>query len=429
MDYQLINISDLQVSNTNDRHGEVASEKDAIEWLLEWSPSKMFNLAKDIAEAGQIYDPPLVRPEDSYFRVYDGNRRTACLKVMSNPNKYLNKKDQKKWAAISALWEVNGADSLNCQVETDLSVIDDIIYRRHSGVQGGVGQAIWDDPAKQTFLHRTGKIKKHKISEAIDNHLRGKNLIPSDLKVPRSKLDRLFSSEAFRTPLGFSYKKDTLSFNQDEAFVSSLLATVVTQLANKKPTLADLWDEPKKKAYIKKLSDEGLLPPRPTHNPKPKPKQKPTPAPLTLIDTEAASKVDWPADLRRTRMIWEELQFHLKLNKHPNAISVLIRVLIELSVDDYINKNKINNSLLKTINTNTNLSKKIEIVAKDLQDKEAIEKKYFSIVQRVATGNDLFSTKTMNDFVHSNTMWPNQSEMVAIWKRVEEFVIQTINNT
>ena len=49
-------------------------------------PERMKTLAQDIAEKGSVYDPPLIRKEGNGWRVYDGNRRVTCIKLIHNPS-------------------------------------------------------------------------------------------------------------------------------------------------------------------------------------------------------------------------------------------------------------------------------------------------------------------------------------------------------
>lgn len=48
MIYKKLHIKDLEVNPSNDRHGELPSENDAIKWLLYNKTQKMKELLKDI---------------------------------------------------------------------------------------------------------------------------------------------------------------------------------------------------------------------------------------------------------------------------------------------------------------------------------------------------------------------------------------------
>jgi len=82
--YKSIPLKDLEVNPANDRHGELASEAEAMEWLLVNKTDKMKDLLQNITEKGGIVEEPLVFKEKGTdkYRVYDGNRRVTCLKLL-----------------------------------------------------------------------------------------------------------------------------------------------------------------------------------------------------------------------------------------------------------------------------------------------------------------------------------------------------------
>src|SRR5262245_19091222 len=79
----------------------------------------------------------------------------------------------------------------------------------------------------------------------------------------------------------------------------------------------------------------------------------------------------WAGRLQRHRAIWEEHQFRLQLTDHPNAISVLFRVLFELSIENYIERTN-----LSSVHPNDKLARKALQVAEDLHSKKRIDQKY-----------------------------------------------------
>ena len=79
MTIKSIPLKQLLVNRANDRHGELENETAAIAWLFSAKETHMRNLAKDIAEKGEIYELPLVAPEGERFVVFDGNRRVSGI--------------------------------------------------------------------------------------------------------------------------------------------------------------------------------------------------------------------------------------------------------------------------------------------------------------------------------------------------------------
>jgi hypothetical protein len=151
MNYRYLPLDSLLVNRANDRHGELENETAAIAWLFNNREPHMRSLAKDIVEAGQIYEPPLVSPDGAKFIVFDGNRRVTCLKLLATPRRAPSTELQQFFQELRSRWIGDFPDKISCQIETDRDRIDYILFRRHTGAQSGVGQSTWDDRMKSQF--------------------------------------------------------------------------------------------------------------------------------------------------------------------------------------------------------------------------------------------------------------------------------------
>ena len=83
MPFQEIPISSLIVNPSNDRHGDIQTEENAVYWLFSEHGDKMMGLAKDLVAQREVFDAPLVIPNEGDFIVYDGNRRITCVKILA----------------------------------------------------------------------------------------------------------------------------------------------------------------------------------------------------------------------------------------------------------------------------------------------------------------------------------------------------------
>ena len=101
---------------------------------------------------------------------------------------------------------------VQCQVETDRDRVDEILFRRHTGVQAGVGQSVWDDRMKAIFVARTGKGGGLNVADEIERRLREADMLPTRRKIPRSTLNRLLSAQPFRNRLGISVTNGRFEF-------------------------------------------------------------------------------------------------------------------------------------------------------------------------------------------------------------------------
>ncbi|MBK8457166.1 MAG: hypothetical protein IPL47_08725 [Phyllobacteriaceae bacterium] len=418
----------LVVNRANDRHGELENDTAAIAWLFNERETHMRNLTKDIVEQGEIYEYPLVSPDKSKFIVFDGNRRVTCLKLLDEPRRAPTTELQAFFRDQKALWKGTFPREIPCQVETDRDRIDEILFRRHTGSQSGVGQSTWDDRMKATFITRTGKGGGPSLADEIEKRLAEANLLPSRRKIPRSTLNRLLSAEPFRHRVGISMKNGRFQFTHDATKSLAALARIATDMAERTLVLGDIWDIDGKQNYLDQLEREGVLPHKgiatiaesamPIEKPKPSAKAKPT-VRTTLIPQKDFD-LSWPGRLQRHHRIWEELQFHLDLRTHPNAISVLVRVLIELALENYIKEAKV------AVYENDKLATRLEKAGLHLQAAGKIDAKQVEVLKKFKQGDKLVSADTLNKYVHSTNFAPSPEHLMSIWDSLADVVLEML---
>lgn len=435
MTYKAVELSKLAVNRGNDRHGELENETAAIAWLFTNHQSQMKRLARDIAASDGVYEPPLVYPEGQFFIVFDGNRRVTCMKLLADPKRAPSSELQSFFIGLKAKWSGSFPNRITCRLETDRDKIDEILFRRHTGSQGGVGQANWDGRMKTTFVNRTGKGAGLNVADEIEERLARANLLPERRKVPRSNLNRLLSAEPFRNRVGISAAKGEFQFIRKEEAVLPALARIVDDLANRRITLDDVWDIDRKSDYLDALEKEGILPTAADAidaGGKKAAQEKQTSSRESLKTQKPQSRkrlipsvnydVAWSGRLQRHRAIWDELQFKLELDTHPNAIAVLCRVLIELSVDNYIRQTN-----LTTVSEPDPLVKKLVACAEDLGTRGKVQKRYLEVVRKARNMDAIISVDTLNKYVHSSSLAPAPDHLKAIWDTFAELIVHCLN--
>ena len=437
MSYRPLALHTLVVNRANDRHGELENETAAIAWLFNTLEPHMRNLAKDIAKTTGIYEPPLVCPDNDRFVVFDGNRRVACLKLLHTPRRAPTVELQEFFGELRSQWKGDFPDEVQCHIETDRDKIDDILYRRHTGSQGGVGQSTWDDRMKSNFISRTGKASGVNVADEVEKRLADEGLLPRK-KIPRANMNRLLSAEAFRNRVGFTMNKGRFEYTHQEPVVLHALKRIADDLTSRKLVLGSIWDVDGKRDYLDQLEREGILP-KVEHSlaksraasekkreavalkpfqtlPAYRPVRQPTLIPN--FDFQIA----WSGRMQRQKAIWEELQFRLMLADHPNAISVLFRVLLDLSVQNYIDQ-----VALTTIGARDTLAQRVQKVADDLYKKGKITKKYLESFDKFARHDALISADTLNRYVHSQNFAPSPEHLRALWDNLSEFIVKCLN--
>jgi hypothetical protein len=427
MPIRKINLDDLQINKANDRHGELESEAMAIAWLFNRREAHMRNLAKDIAAKGRIFEIPLVMPEGKKFTVFDGNRRITCLKLLQEPRRAPDAELQAFFAAQRAVFVGTFPKQVDCQVESDPDRVDEILFRRHTGTQNGVGQLTWDDRMKATFVGRTGQGGGINVADEIETLLTNAGKLPNK-KIPRSTMNRLLSAEPFRNRLGFSVNKGRLEFTHDESASLEAMARVANDLSERNLVLGQIWDVDGKRAYLDSLELEGVLPTArhsllsklsavKSTTIKARPSKLPKPTLRRTLIPHVEYSLSWPGRLQRHHQIWEELQFHLELGRHPNAISVLFRVLLELAAENYITQAKV------PINDQDKLAARLEKIGKHLMAAGQIDNKQLGVILKFNQSDKIVSADTLNRYVHSPSFAPSPEHLASMWDSLADVIV------
>ncbi|MAW82407.1 MAG: hypothetical protein CMI63_19390 [Parvularcula sp.] len=436
-----IPVGSLIVNSENDRHGEVDDERAAIATLLGQLPGKMRNLAKDIAEKGQLFMLPLVTPNgDGTFSVCDGNRRITCVKLLANPMKSPDADWRRFFQETKSKFaSTDVPDPISCQVSDDQDWIDDYLYRIHTGSQNGVGQINWGNPQKANFQERTGKTKKLDISRTIEDVLQQKGLISENTKFRHANLDRILSSEEFRQHVGITLKGNKLFYTKDPQKTLSGLSHIVKDLSSGELNLNHLLKNEKKRDYLSRLDEKGILPvasDRLDNVLDFQTEQKGAVAPskgTTRKTSDTASTrrflirsddlPDFPADPSRKRAkdIWVELQYRLEFGRHDNAIAVLFRVLTEFSIEHYILENALTN-----VSNGDSLAKKYGKVLAHLEQAGAIDKKYAQTLRKFVNTEPIISANTFNKYVHDRNFYPSDHHLRSMWDTLYPFVLKCL---
>ncbi|WP_147252087.1 hypothetical protein [Thalassospira profundimaris] len=436
-----IKLSDLRVNSANDRHGELVDEDAAIEWLLKHRTLHMQNLAKDIISTGEIYEPPLVHPHNGHFIVYDGNRRTTVLKLLDDPQRAPSSDWAEFFSDLRKNWTGAFPSTVECQIEEDRDRLDEILYRRHTGQQSGVGQSQWDAEAKSNFEKRTGKKTKINVAEEIERLLVSSGRLENELKIPRSNLNRLLSAEQFRNRAGIAVDSNKLRYTHAEEKVLNALERIARDLASRTITLEDIWDNDSKRAYLNKLDQEKVLPRSEdalarTAPAKAKSTQTKTSQTKTFHNESKPSSdpgkrrhlirnldfgLQQTQNNRKILDIFNELQHRLKFDEHDNAIAVLFRVLLELSLEHYIK-----GASVPDIQKGENLSGKYRKALRHMFEAGKFEKKQFEALKKFEKGDPLFSTTTLHSYVHSADFFPSDHHLKSMWDTLEGFIVNCL---
>lgn len=436
--YEDISISDLIVNAENPRMmEELSDEVEAINFLIDDIPTRMKTLAQDIADKGYVYDPPLVKKEGRAWKVYDGNRRVSCVKLLQNPSIIKNKEHQDFFKKLADLNQNKTPLKINCRIEDDQKVINDILERRHAGGDTGIGQMPWKADEKDNFFVRAGITHKPRFGTELSKLLRDKNILGKTERIKVSIFDRLLSSEDFRNKVGLSFKDNKISFTSDEKRALKVLQHIIHDASSGKVNLNKAWSNEEKNKYFLQLTEQGLLPIDKTKTKEETGEEKPTPSNpdkakktkkiktylrTNLIPADTRFEFDSTEKTARIKNVIIELQEDLYFFKHLNSIAVMFRVLIEMCVDHYIEANTVQLLENKNGRKDESLSGKYKACLGWMVDKGHLTSKDKDVLIRYSYDGQFLSIETFHAYVHHRLAHPVQSDLIAMWDQIQPFL-------
>ena len=301
------------------------------------------------------------------------------------------------------------------------------IELRHTGENKGAGIVKWESDDSDRFGSRKTKPGIH--TQALD-FLQSRQEIDNAFrkKFPASSLKRLLGTPAVRSKLGIAIEAGNLVRLADSAQVAKALKYVVDDLDEKRLKTKDIYLSHQREHYANSLPSRIAVTAT---------KRKGEGVPLTAGGQTGATsskskrrKKKRPRDMlipnecvleitsERINQIEAELR-RLSLERHPNAISVLLRVFLELSADDYISRRGL------TLPADPTLRNKFTAVVDDLLQRKKFTKQQAAPVRRACQKNSFLapSVTLMHQYVHNQYLFPIGGDLRANWDSLQPFVM------
>lgn len=440
-----IPVSDLLLDQKNARLGEEQSSQQAtVHALAQQQGRRLVRLAESIVDRGldiaQPFTVVATGDKKQSYVVLEGNRRTLALKALETPTivqSALSTGDFKKLLGLSTRFTANPIGEVACALYEPAEETDAIAFviSRHGGAQEGAGLVEWDSDEKDRFLARHGAVGSRSYSgqvlEFIDE-LDG----PSELKTRISTtLQRLLKSSDTRAKLGLDVVDGELVSQYPVDQVARGLRKIVDDLRTQRKRVPDLYDRKQREEYLQSFTAAELpdpatkltaasrlsdLPKGKTTPVAAKPKTKKTVKPKPARTSVAASDAKINPTPQRLNSIYNEL-VTLNADQYPNAGSVLFRVFVELSVDDYIVRHSL---MTEEVRRNSPLAKRLKAVNAHLLAASAIPAQLNKTVDQIANSTHGLAAglTTLNQYVHNSYSFPKPSELRLSWDELQPFL-------
>lgn len=409
------------------------SQREALQELARHSPKKLLVLAKDIAENGlNLADLPIAMPfkdDRNRYVILEGNRRLAALKSLENPDLLdgiFNSVLLKQLRGYSKQYRDVPIDSTLCLVVKDRIEAQHWIELRHTGQNEGAGIIPWGSEESARFRVRSGELPIH---SQVLNFLEQEGFLkPVERRdVPATSFKRLLGTPEVRQKLGITVKDGKIKLLASRQKVGKALRHVAKDLLSGKTKTEHIYTKQKRIKYANSLPRNVVV--KPTS-------REAVDLPTPDADLPAKRKRSAPRKKRRKRdklipsdcvlsipvgrICDIEDEFNtLSLENHTNAISVLFRVFLELSVDQYIEKHKL------SAKSKPDLRAKMTTVVNDLLSRSKLTRTQAQPVRRACQKDSFLapSITLMHAFIHNPNIFPTPSDLRAHWDSLQPFMM------
>ena len=426
---QFINIKNLLVNPNNFRFDPVANQKEAINIMINKMKHKIKKQAEDIAKYGLNPTETLsvTKTYKGKYIVHEGNRRLTAIKLIDNPR--IIPLDEKTKSFFQKLKENYGQNlplEIECTVFSEEKETRHWIRLKHTGENKGIGVVSWNNKQQGRFeAHITdSKPKKHiQIQEVMNKY---------SIPLPdrhSTTLQRLIGSPDIRKKIGIDFEDGELKYEESNQKVVDNLKKISFAMNKSGFTVRKLDSKSDRIKWINEVlkerqPDQTIRRKRKGQLPKdiqiPNSRKELIPENLTINISQS-----------RVNLIYNELQT-LKIDKYRNAVAVLFRVFLELSINHFIEKKKKKGiDLLEELKQKNKdhkerkivLRQKMKIVCKYMQKEEILTKSELQPVRiAIEKKYDISSIQTFNSYVHNLSHFPSDSDLKHSWDNMQNFI-------
>lgn len=438
-DFDSLPVSDLLIDVENPRLVQTnVPQREAIRAIASDQQAKLYTLADDILNWRlNPMDPLLVMPQQgstTRYIVLEGNRRLAALRVLENPDLIdgaVPANLLRRFKALSERYQEAPIENVRCSIVSSRAEANHWIELRHTGENEGAGTVRWGGEETARFRQRSRNESEPHLQVLDFLEERGELHRGERNRIPVTSLRRLLGTPYVRTKLGIDLRDGEVVTRYPNTDVAKALGRVVHDLSSGKVKTQHIYTTDDRIRYVDSLPDSILPDLSHPHrefrtlgskSPKavssPKPKQPTTQPPRSrLVPRDLSLTISEP----RLAEILRELRT-LDLDDYKNAVAVLFRVFLELSLDSYIARH--------SLTVPERLNVKLTAVAEDLKKHGKLSPQQLKPIKRAAQADSFFAPTitTMHQYVHNQYFFPAPSDLRATWDSLQPFIVAVWGN-
>lgn len=436
-----INLTNLQVNTENYRFEPVASQKEAIDTMVQDQGDKLYRLAEHIVINGlnpnDRIQTVVSSHDKSKYNVVEGNRRIVALKLLNNPDIIDHSRHIALKKKFKKLHDGNKSSIIKiaeCKVYDSPAEADKWIKLKHAGQLDGIGTVTWNAQQVDRFEEKVeGKSSiVLQTIKLLEKSAETPAEVKSNLKnLKSSNLERLVSDPNVRDFLGLEVNNGILQSHVEKKEVVKGIIHIVKDLLDPNFKVNKIYTKEDRADYLNKIPKtsspdikkksakpwqlNGPSTPTPTPKPKPIPKDR-----NKLIPKSCALKINNP----KVNSLYHELQ-KLLVDKFTNVTAIAFRAFIEFSMDCYIETNKIATTKggKKTIDKYSPFKTKIIEVANHLEVNKFADKHLCKGIRSAANNkDDLLGIDTLHAYVHNAKFSAIPKNMIITWDNIQPFI-------
>lgn len=456
-----ISINSILLDSENARHGEKQTQRDIYRWMTSGIvASKVYKLATDISAKGlSPFDNMGVMPskegDKEPWIVVEGNRRVAALKFLNNPAICPDLRLRKQYEQLKKRAQTKIPLRVEFAVFKDFSEAAYWIQLRHGGENGGIGVSSWGAKEYDSFLARQGARSTNRPAVNLLSYALSKELINLSQydQIATTTLYRLLSTPAVRKELGCHISKGEVYRVADEEYFDRAVATMLVALASSDVTVTKLKSREQRETFAKTMRTEGGWGDYVEQEPQTisgEPQQvdaenihepiessgtgaaksqaggaaKPRSGERNRLFTVKGHGLNVPDTHTKVQDIVRELATLKHSGEHaaPISVSFLLRALLELSSDNYLENNP---SAIRRIEHNTPLRDKVKCSARHMHANGKLTQENLDIVLRhCAEDGGMLTITTLQKYLHSPAHFPSGETLNSMWSELKNYIIE-----